>query len=130
LPLRFGPDGLIEEAQQGEKPRLAPAHVVVVEGFDLGGLPKLEGALLRLLANDDQEGKQHSQAHTGIGGLRHVDVDGLGLGGVEGSASDLLLAAALRGPVECWAFWRAAASNAGVSCGDFRKDMVPPETGC
>src|SRR5208337_3323962 len=40
------------------------------------------------------------------------------------------LAAALRGPVECWAFWRAAASNAGVSWGDFRKDMVPPMAGC
>jgi hypothetical protein len=40
------------------------------------------------------------------------------------------LAAALRGPVECWALLRAAASNAGVSSGDLRKDMVPPGTGC
>ena len=40
------------------------------------------------------------------------------------------LAAALRGPVECWALLRAAASNAGVSWGDLRKDMVPPGTGC
>ncbi|MGA2609204.1 MAG: hypothetical protein ABSH01_17315 [Terriglobia bacterium] len=40
------------------------------------------------------------------------------------------LPAALRGPVECWALWRAAASNAGVSWGDLRKDMVPPGTGC
>jgi hypothetical protein len=40
------------------------------------------------------------------------------------------LAAGLRGPVECWAFWRAAASNAGVSWGDLRKDMVPPGSGC
>jgi len=38
--------------------------------------------------------------------------------------------AALRGPVECWALLRAAASNAGVSLGDLRKDMVPPGTGC
>jgi len=36
------------------------------------------------------------------------------------------LAAAERGPVECCAFRRAAASNAGVSWGDLRKDMVPP----
>ena len=39
------------------------------------------------------------------------------------------MAWALRGPVECCAFWRVAASNAGVSWGDLRKDMVPPE-GC
>src|SRR5208337_4505894 len=43
---------------------------------------------------------------------------------------EFCLAAGLRGPVECWAFWRAAASSAGVSWGDLRKDMVPPETGC
>jgi hypothetical protein len=40
------------------------------------------------------------------------------------------LAAALRGPVECWALLRAAASNWGVSWGDLRKDMVPPGAGC
>jgi hypothetical protein len=39
------------------------------------------------------------------------------------------LAAGLRGPVECWALLRAAASNAGVSWGDLRKDMVPPGVG-
>jgi hypothetical protein len=32
------------------------------------------------------------------------------------------MAAALRGPVECWAFGRAAASNWGVGWGDLRKD--------
>jgi len=42
---------------------------------------------------------------------------------------EFCLAAALRGPVECWAFWRAAASKAGVSWGDLRKDMVPPAAG-
>src|SRR5208283_4737784 len=43
---------------------------------------------------------------------------------------EFCLAAGLRGPVECWALWRAAASNWGVSWGDFRKDMVPPGTDC
>ena len=38
--------------------------------------------------------------------------------------------AALRGPVECRALLRVAASNAGVSWGDLRKDMVPPRAGC
>jgi hypothetical protein len=37
--------------------------------------------------------------------------------------------AALRGPVECWALLRAAASNAGVSWGDLRKDIIPPGVG-
>ena len=41
----------------------------------------------------------------------------------------LVLAAVLRGPVEYRAFWRAAASNWGVSWGDLRKDMAPPATG-
>ena len=36
------------------------------------------------------------------------------------------LAAGLRGPVECRALERAAASKAGVSSGDFRIDIVPP----
>ena len=40
------------------------------------------------------------------------------------------MAAALRGPVECRAFFHAAASNAGVSWGDLRNDMVPPGAGC
>jgi len=39
------------------------------------------------------------------------------------------LAAGLRGPLECWALWRAAATNAGVSWGDLRKDTVPPGPG-
>jgi hypothetical protein len=39
---------------------------------------------------------------------------------------EFCLAAALRGPVECWALFRVAASNAGVSWGDLRKNMVPP----
>ena len=42
---------------------------------------------------------------------------------------EFCLPATVRGPVECCAFWRAAASNLGVRWGDLRNDTVPPGAG-
>ena len=65
------------------------------------------------------------QAHP-YGAHRSVAISGRNARRVEAFILEFCFPAAVHGPVERWAFERAASSNCGVSCGDWRIDIRSP----
>ena len=81
--------------QQPENQPRSPPHHTSVKRFQHGVLAGPEGALLDLLPYEFKKRKNLSQRHPSICRLRQVDIKHLVLGGVEGDAGHLLLAAVL-----------------------------------
>ena len=93
--LRVEVQRVTETVQQPENQRLSPPLHTLVKRFQYGVLAGPEGALLHLLPYEFKKRKSLSQRHASICRLRQVDIKHLVLGGVEGDAGHLLLAAVL-----------------------------------
>src|SRR5208337_4343154 len=93
--LRLQVHGITETVQQAENHPLPPPPHVFVKRFQYTHLARPEGTLLDLLPHEFQIRKSLSQLHPSIRRPGQVDLKHAVLGGVEGDAGHLLLAAVL-----------------------------------